>query len=115
MSNQMKTDLREIFQTIRATLQPYAVLGFSNRVNSDIEYDLWSDKNVEVEGDKRTETFFLSLSIQRDHVLLTTGFEHNLFGESSAIQIKQLDDALMDQIEGVFASGYKVFKENEWV
>ena len=43
----MKTDLVEIFQTIRASLQPYAALGFSNRLNTDEVYDLWSDKNIE--------------------------------------------------------------------
>jgi hypothetical protein len=54
----MKTDFVEIFQTIRAALQPYATLGFSNRVNSETVYELWSDKNVVIEGRKRTEVFF---------------------------------------------------------
>jgi hypothetical protein len=111
----MKTDLVEIFQTIRASLQPYATLGFTNRLNTDETYDLWSDKNIEPESEKRTETFFASISIQQDHVLLITGFDHKLLGNQSAIEIKQLDEVLMNQIEETFAIGYKMFKEKEWV
>ncbi|MEJ5961739.1 hypothetical protein [Pedobacter immunditicola] len=111
----MKTDLVEIFQTIRASLQPYATLGFSNRLNTDDTYDLWSDKNIEIASEKRAESFFASVSIQQDHVLLSTGFDCKLLGNQTAIEIKQLDDVLMNQIEETFAAGYKVFKEQEWV
>jgi hypothetical protein len=111
----MKTDLVEIFQTIRASLQPYAALGFSNRINSDDTYDLWSDKNIEVASEKRSETFFASITIREDHVLLATGFDHQLLGAQSAIKVTHLDDVLMKQIEDTFAAGYKMFKEKEWV
>lgn len=111
----MKTDLVEIFQTIRASLQPYATLGLSNRLNTDETYDLWSDKNIEIETEKRAETFFAGVSIQQDHVLLSTGFDYKLLANQSAIEIKQLDDVLMNQIEETFAAGYKLFKEKEWV
>lgn len=111
----MKTDLVEIFQTIRASLQPYAALGFSNRLNTDETYDLWSDKNIEIDLEKRAETFFASVSIHEDHVLLSTGFDYKLLETQSAIEIKQLDDVLLKQIEETFAAGYKMFKEREWV
>ena len=111
----MKTDLVEIFQTIRAALQPYAVLGFTNRTNSEEMYDLWSEKHIEVEGEKRTETFFGSVSITSGHVLVRTGFEHKGVNEEHDIKVKELDEVLMNQIEEIFAIGYKTFKENEWV
>jgi len=111
----MKTDLVEIFQTIRAAAQPYATLGFSNRMNTNLTYDLWSDKNIEIDSEKRAETFFASISIQDDHVLLSTGFDYKLLGNRSAIEVKQLDEVLMNQIEETFAAGYKQFKEKEWV
>jgi len=111
----MKTDLVEIFQTIRAALQPYAVLGFSNRNNSDTLYDLWSEKNMVVDGTKRTETFFGSVSIESDYVLVRTGFEHNGFTGHADLQVSALDDMQMSEIEEIFAAGYKTFKENEWV
>lgn len=113
--NSMKTDLVEIFQTIRATLQPYAVLGFTNRNNTDELYDLWSEKNIVVDGTKRTETFFGSVSIEADHVLVRTGFEHKGFDGHAELQVSSLDEVLLNQIEEIFAIGYKTFKENEWV
>lgn len=32
----IKTDLIEIFQTIRAQMQPYTVEGFKNKINTDL-------------------------------------------------------------------------------
>ena len=111
----MKTDLVEIFQTIRAALQPYAVLGFTNRTNSETLYDLWSEKHLEVSGEKRTETFFGSVSIETGYVLVRTGFEHKGVDGQHDIKVNALDELLMSQIEEIFAIGYKTFKENEWV
>ncbi len=42
----MKTDLIEIFQTIRAQIQPYAVEGFKNKTNSETAYHLYTDQLV---------------------------------------------------------------------
>jgi hypothetical protein len=111
----MKTDLVEIFQTIRASLQPYAVLGFTNRLNTEETYDLWSDKNVKEGSEIHTEAFFASIHIKNDYVLLATGFNEEQLGRESSKQIKELDDALMNEIEETFATGYRLFKEKEWV
>ena len=110
----MKTDLIEIFQTIRAALQPYATLGFNDRNNSEEEYDLWSDKNMEVDGEKRTETFFVSLSIEDDHVKLDL-LPESLPQHERPMIIKELDDITLNLIEDKVAAGYKIFKEREWV
>jgi hypothetical protein len=110
----MKTDLIEIFQTIRAALQPYTALGFNNRTNSEEKYDLWSEKNLEVDGEKRTETFFASLNIVDDYVafdLLPEGLPQH----ERTMVIKELDDITMNLIEDKVAAGYKIFKEQEWV
>jgi hypothetical protein len=111
----MKTDLVEIFQTIRAALQPYAVLGFTNRNNSEELYDLWSEKNLVVDGTERTETFFGSVSIETDYVMVRNNFEHKGFEGQKDLKITTLDESLMNQVEETFARGYKTFKENEWV
>lgn len=125
----MKTDLVEIFQTIRAALQPYAALGFSNRINSEIEYDLWSDKNVEIEGQKRTEIFFTSVVIKDDHVALYYMPVHDeagikqifdstlieLLKDDAYFHITALDEELLAHIERAIAEGYKLFKEKDWV
>lgn len=110
----MKTDLIEIFQTIRAALQPYAALGFNNRTNSEEKYDLWSEKNLDIDGEKRTETFFVSADIKGDYVALEL-LPEALPQHERTMVIKQLDDLTMNLIEDKLAAGYKIFKEQEWV
>jgi hypothetical protein len=110
----MKTDLVEIFQTVRAALQPYATLGFNNRTNSEEKYDLWSELNVELEGEKRTETFFANLEIKEDHVIFDL-LAPELPQHERALVIKELDDVTLNLIEDKVAAGYKIFKEQEWV
>ncbi|MBE9602516.1 DUF1801 domain-containing protein [Pedobacter sp. MC2016-24] len=125
----MKTDFVEIFQTIRAALQPYATLGFDNRINSEDTYDLWSNKNVEIEGKKRNEVYFAAVMIHKGHV----GFYFmpvyaepemkkifdpallKLLKGKSCFHIKKLDDTLLSQIEEALANGFKLYKERGWV
>jgi len=110
----MKTDLIEIFQTIRAALQPYTTLGFTCRINSEEKYDLWSDKNIVVDGEKRTETFFASLVIEDGHVTFSL-LPEGLPEYERPMIITELDDLTMNLIEEKVAAGYKIFKEQEWV
>lgn len=108
-----KTDPIEIFQTIRAAIQPYAVLGLTNRENSDQTYDLWSEKNITVDGEARNETFFASVSIIGNDVTLRFGFKNTLSDES--YQVSEIDDVRLGRIEDAVAAGYKEFKEKEWI
>jgi hypothetical protein len=107
----MKTDFIEIFQTIRAELQPYAALGFTNRVNSETEYDLWSEKNIKEE--QITERFFASIKIEQDYVC----FRYSTITGEDQLQerITQLDDVLKMKIDDILSATYKTFKETEWV
>jgi len=108
----MKTDAVEIFQTIRAALQPYATLGFSNRINSDEEYDLWSDKNIRTGEVDRSETFFSCVKIEGDQAY----FKYWAPQEPMSSQlVSELDDVLMKQIEDELSVAYKYFKEQGWV
>lgn len=125
----MKTDLIEIFQTIRAAIQPYEALGFTARINSDTAYDLWSEKNVTLLGKNRNEIYFAGLKILKADVtlhfmLIYTNPEVKellhpsllkLLKGKSCFHIKKLDDLLMEQIAEAFAIGYKFYKQNEWV
>lgn len=107
----MKTDFIEIFQTIRAELQPYATLGFTNRINSEQAYDLWSEKNIKEES--ITERFFASIKIESDHVCFTYS---SLTGDAELKEmITQLDDVLKLKIDTQLSATYKVFKEQMWV
>ncbi|MNK09503.1 hypothetical protein D3C87_274650 [compost metagenome] len=125
----MKTDFIEIFQTIRAVLQPYATLGFNNRINSETNYDLWSDMEVVAFGKKRNEMYFAAVTIRKDYV----GFYYmpvyaepemkNVFDPAllkllkgkSCFHIKKLDESLLAHIEDALAEGYRLYKEKGWV
>jgi len=107
----MKTDLIEIFQTIRAELQPYAALGFTNRTNSEEIYDLWSEKNIKAEN--ITERFFAEVRIEAGKVLFRYA------GDSEAgkgqIEVTELDDIQLSKIQDELAVTHTAFKEQEWV
>jgi hypothetical protein len=125
----MKTDFVEIFQTIRAVLQPYATLGFNNRVNSETTYDLWSDKNVTIDGKKRNEVYFAGVIIHKGHVgfyFMPVSEEPDikkvfdplllkLLKGKSCFHIKKLDNILLSSIESALAEGYRLYKEKGWV
>jgi len=127
--NQTKTDFVEIFQTIRASMQPYAAMGFDNRENSEAVYDLWSNKNVVIEGRERTEIYFAGLMIHKGHVgiyfmpvysepelvkVFDAGLLKLLKGKS-CFHIKKLDEFLLSQIEDALSEGFKIYKEKSWV
>ncbi len=125
----MKTDLVEIFQTIRAEMQPYATTGFDARANSDTAYDLWSEKEVTIENRKRKEVYFAGVVIRKGYV----GFYYmpvyaepdvkaifhpsllKLLKGKSCFHIKKLDDILLHQISEALATGFKLYKQNGWV
>lgn len=110
-------------------MQPYTVQGFSNRDNSERVYDLWSEKNVLVDGKERTEICFASLEIHEDYVELDfmpvsdsaelgEVFDPallDLLNGDSSFQIKELDEALLMQIENALANGFRLYKEKAWV
>lgn len=120
----MKTDLVEIFQTIRASVQPYATRGYTVHENSETGYDLYSEKNIEIEGEKVTERFFAGIYINGESVELklnTTEFSNsnqNLedFGDNkSGLKIKQLDDSKLTEVETLVEIIHTNFKEKEWI
>ncbi|NII82782.1 hypothetical protein H9N25_08830 [Pedobacter riviphilus] len=120
----MKTDLVEIFQTIRAGLQPYASRGYTVHENSENGYDLYSEKNIELNGEKVTERFFTGVYINGDTVEVkintdefsTTNHNLNDFGKNKAgLKIAVLDDPKLKEIETLIEIIHTNFKEKEWI
>ncbi|PST82927.1 hypothetical protein C7T94_09860 [Pedobacter yulinensis] len=123
----MKTDPVEIFQTIRAVIQPYAALGFVVRENSEATYTLWSEKKTEVAGQQQNELHFASVTIIGDRV----DFHFQLPGQDGEagagltlgslektdghFEITELEDTLLNEVENLLAIGFKKFKQNDWV
>jgi hypothetical protein len=120
----MKTDLVEIFQTIRAGLQPYATRGYTVHENSETGYDLFSEKNIEIDGKKLTEQFFVGIYINGDRVEVRvniTDFKPSKedlfsFGSTQAgHSINELDDSKLKEIETLIEIIHTNFKEKEWI
>ena len=126
----MKTDVVEIFQTIRANLQPYTANGFTARVNSETVYELWSEKLFDANGDKIEVKPFASVSIEDDVVnfsLLSIDDDLDLSkimhpdllnlsedGSASSV-ISEIDDKLTDQIINSLGMNFTNFKQKGWV
>lgn len=125
----MKTDFVEIFQTIRAAMQPYEAMGFNDRVNSDTAYELWSEKEVVIDGKQRLGWFFASVVIMKNYVgfyfmpvylepEMKTAFDPKLLKHlkgKSCFHIKKLDFELLSMIESAMGEGFKLYKEKGWV
>lgn len=125
----MKTDLVEIFQTIRAEMQPYAAIGFDARINSDTAYDLWSEKEVVIADRKRKEIYFAGVVIRKGYVAfyympvytepdIKTIFHLSLLKllkGKGCFHVKKLDDIVLQQISDALAAGFKLYKQNGWV
>ena len=120
----MKTDLVEIFQTIRASLYSYQTRGYSVHEDSDVTYELYSEKNREYNGEKITEFFFLGLYIQDDKVNLKLNTsdldieENELFNfddNTSGFSISQLDKDKQTEISTFIEIIHTHFKKEEWV
>ncbi len=125
----MKTDLVEIFQSIRALMQPYEAIGFVNRVNSDSHYTLWSEKHIVIDGQKRTESYFGGVKVMDDHVCLHLIPSHtnldndmnihkdllSLHSDTSCFIIRTIDETLLAQISKALSIGYNFYIKREWV
>ena len=126
----MKTDLVEIFQTIRANLQPYTANGFTARVNSETVYELWSEKLFNTEGEKIEAVPFAGVNIEDDTVqfcLFSTQSEPELskiihpdlmelsINGTSCFSLSNIDDKLLDQVISTLGANFTNFKQNGWV
>ena len=120
----MKTDLVEIFQTIRACLYSYQTRGYSVHEDSDTCYELYSEKNRKHNGEKITEFYFLGLYIEDNKVNLklnTTDLELeqdelvNFDNNISGFSISQLGKDKQNEISTFIEIIHTHFKKEEWV
>ncbi|RZL38469.1 MAG: hypothetical protein EOP00_28505 [Pedobacter sp.] len=124
----MKTDFVEIFQTIRAEMQPYAVQGLNAEINSETSYQLHTARAIETDKNGKDEIFFAGVEIEKDHVLVrfmetekdkgSLIFQSELvklLNDKSSLKVTELDDLLLEKISVALASTFTHFKQNEWV
>jgi hypothetical protein len=121
-------DLQVVFTTIikemtvyRPPLQP--------KTDTERYYDLWSFKDLVIEGRKRKEVFFAGTIIQKGYVgfyFMPVYAEPQVKGlfkpellkllkGKSCFHVKRLDDELIAQIRQALADGFRLYQERRWI
>jgi len=123
-----ETDLIKIFERIKKILKKFEN-PLKPKYDLDSKYDLWSFKNIEIDGRKKKEVYFAGLIIQSKYVgfyympvyvdtSLKEVFEPELLKllkGKSCFHIKKLDSQLEKQIEDALKKGYELYKKRGWV
>ena len=120
--------LLPLFGKVKALLEPYAKRLTVHRDEPGY-YDLWSEKDLVIEGRKRHDVFFAGLIIQKSYVgfhfmcvyaepgikaVLGPQLLATLKGKS-CFHIRELTPDLERQIEAALATGYRRYQERGWV
>lgn len=122
------TDHQLIFSQIKSLMKKYEP-PFKARNDFDSRYELWSEKEVEIDGRKRKEIYFAGLIIQSSYVgfyfmpVYTDTSIKEVFGPEllstlkgkSCFHIKTLDKKLLSQIKKSLDIGFKLYKKRGWV
>lgn len=125
----MKTDLVEIFQTIRAQIQPYAVEGFKNKTSTDTAYHLCADPQISLPELDKSEVYFFGVEVKENYVGLYfnpiyTANEMELIFSSDLVEqleekncfhIIKLDELLLQHIINALKSSFKFYKQKGWL
>lgn len=121
-------DLETTFKSLRALLARYRP-PLVARVDDARRYELWSEKDVVIDGRKRSEVFFASAIIQKGYVgfyympVYTTPEMKRLFSPEllallkgkSCFHVKTLDARLLAQVRRALEAGFRLYKQNGWL
>ena len=124
----MQDKLVYIFGRLKLLLKKYEDI-LKPKFDLDSKYDLWSFKEVIIDGRKKKEVYFAGIIIQSRYVglyympvyadtNLKDVFEPRLLGllkGKSCFHIKEIDDELEKQIDSALREGYNLYKERGWI
>jgi hypothetical protein len=118
----------EIFAQLKELLVKYNP-PLASKIDTERAYDLWSVKDLVIDGRKYKEVYFAGIVIQKDYVGL---YYMPVYAEpeikalfkpellkllkgKSCFHIKNLNDELLGQIEQVLADGFNQYQQRGWV
>ena len=124
----MQEELIKIYSKMKKILKEYEN-PLQPKFDLDSKYDLWSFKNIEIDGRKRKEVFFASIIIQSNYVGfyympiytdsdLKDVFEPELLSllkGKSCFHIRKIDIKLEKQIKKALDIGYHLYKKRGWI
>lgn len=122
-------DLLPLFAKAKELLEPYAK-HFTVRRDEPGYYDLWSEKDLVIEGRKRKDVFFAGFIVQKSflgfyYMPIYTDREEarEFFGAEllatlrgkSCFHLKELTPQIRAQIAEALARGYELYRARGWV
>ena len=125
---ELQKDLVNIYRRLKKILKKYEK-PLIPKFDLDSKYDLWSKKNIEVDGRKKKEVYFVGLIIQSNYV----GFYYmpiyidvrlkdffkpdllRLLKGKTCFHIKKLDEKLEKQIDEALKKGYELYEKRGWI
>jgi len=126
-----ETNLDAIFDRLESSLRRYVppLVARSGSVSGKRDYQLWSERAVDIEGRKRNEVYFAGLIVQKGyvgfyfmpvntHVERKTTFAPELLAllkGKSCFHVKRLDDPLHGHVDAALAAGFALYRERGWV
>jgi len=120
--------LLPLFDELKALLEAHGGALIARR-DEPGSYDLWSEKDLVIEGRRRAEVFFAGLVVRKTYVgfyfmpVYAAADLRAVFGPEllatlrgkSCFHIKRLTPTLREQIEEALAAGYRLYEERAWV
>lgn len=124
----MNNELIDVYKRLKEILKQYEN-PLTPKVDFDSKYDLWSVKDIIIEGRKRKEVSFATLIIQSNYVgfyympVYTDVELKSIFGQEllkllkgkSCFHIKKLNEVLEKQIKEALDIGYSLYKDRGWI
>jgi hypothetical protein len=124
----LSNELIEVYKRLKEILKRYEN-PLKSKFDFDSRYDLWSVKELVIDGRKRKEVSFAALIIQSNYVgfyympVYTDVDLKSVFGPEllkllkgkSCFHIKELNDLLEKQIIEALDLGYSLYKERGWI
>jgi hypothetical protein len=121
-------NLDEIFNRLKEILMNYQP-PFSSKADDESHFDLWSVKDLVIEGRKRKEVYFAGLIIQKAYVgfyympvyaepEIKEFFKAELLSRlkgKSCFHIHKLDSILIEQIKEALQRGYVEYQKRGWI
>jgi hypothetical protein len=127
----MPDDLHAIFDRLQPLLAEHAppFVEREGGIQGKRDYQLWSERDVVIDGRPRNEVYFAGLVVQKSYV----GFYYmpvyaeperkqlfapellELLKGKSCFHVKRLDDELIGQIRHALAEGRRLYESRGWV
>jgi hypothetical protein len=131
MERMAAAELQPIFERLKETLANYSppLAERSGGIKGKSDYQLWSEKDVVIDGRPRSEVYFAGVIAQKRYVgfyympVYTDPERKDLFEPEllrllqgkSCFHVKRLDEELLVQIDDALARGLELYRERGWV